>query len=77
MSALEYRAGEVKSRPLPMRTDRFFSAQGNWYFSTREGKPIGPFSNKDEAKQGLDDFLEFVELAAPKTLSQLQVALSA
>jgi hypothetical protein len=61
---------------IPIRSDRFFSAQGEWYFSTREGAPIGPFDDKSEAKQGLTDFLEFMDLAEPKTLSKLYAALT-
>lgn len=62
------RLGE--SGPVPLRTDRFFSAQGEWFFSTREGAPIGPFEDKDEAVQGLDDFIEFLQLAEPTILSK-------
>ncbi len=69
------RAGEAN--PIPLRSDRFFSAQGEWYFSTREGAPIGPFDNKREAGTGLDDFIEFMALAEPKTLSQFYANLSA
>jgi len=61
---------------VPIRSDRFFSAQGEWYFSTREGNPIGPFDDKEEAQQGLHDFLEFMDLAEPATLSKLQAALA-
>ena len=68
------RAGEATK--IPVRTDRFFSAQGAWYFSTREGAPIGPFDNKREANKGLDDFIEFMTLAEPKTLSKLYATLA-
>lgn len=67
------RVGEKGS--LPSRTNRFFSAQGKWFFSTREGTPIGPFNNKHAAKKGLGDFIEFMSLAEPKTLSKLHDAL--
>ncbi len=59
-----------------MRSDRFFAAQGTWYFSTREGTPIGPFDDKNEARRGLDDFIEFMVLAEPKTLSRLYASLA-
>jgi hypothetical protein len=68
------RAGEGEN--IPLRTDRFFSAQGAWYFSTREGAPIGPFENKREANTGLNDFIEFMTLAEPKTLSRLYSTLA-
>ena len=61
--------------PVPVRSDRFFAAQGQWYFATREGAPIGPFEDKEEARQGLDDFIEFMQLAEPKTLSRLYATL--
>jgi hypothetical protein len=60
------RAGETG--PAPMRTDRFFAVNNNWYFSTREGASVGPFGSKTEAKSGLAQFIEFVQLASPKML---------
>lgn len=73
-SKSHHRAGE--NGAVPLRSDRFFAAQGAWYFSTREGAPIGPFEDKDEAVQGLHDFIEFMSLAEPKTLSRLYRALA-
>ena len=61
---------------MPTRTDRFFAAEGEWFFSTREGAPIGPFEDLYEARQGLQDFIEFMQLAEPKMLSKLYAALS-
>ena len=61
---------------VPVRTDRFFAVQGAWYFSTREGAPIGPFDDKEEAQRGLNDFLEFMNLAEPRTLSKLYASLT-
>ena len=60
----------------PIRTDRFFSANGEWFFATREGAPVGPFDDKQEAQKGLKDFIEFMQLAEPKTLSKLYAALT-
>ena len=68
------RTGEMGN--VPVRSDRFFSAQGEWFFSTREGTPIGPFDDKNDARQGLGDFIEFMSLAEPKTLSRLYAALT-
>lgn len=70
------RAGDLGRISVPMRTDRFFAAQGEWFFSTREGAPIGPFDDKPEARKGLNDFIEFMSLAEPKTLSKLYQALT-
>ncbi|HUH38616.1 MAG TPA: DUF6316 family protein, partial [Spongiibacteraceae bacterium] len=54
------RAGEAGSPPA--RHDRFFVEGGDWYFKTREGAPIGPFEDRDDARRGLTDFLEFMLL---------------
>lgn len=75
MLKVKNRAGEAGHTPV--RSDRFFSAQGAWYFSTREGAPIGPFREKNEAKNGLRDFIEFVTLAEPQIVSRLQATLRA
>ena len=69
------RAGEENGR-VPSRTNRFFSVSGEWYFNTREGAPMGPFDDRREAEQGLFDFLEFMTLAEPKTLSRLYASLT-
>lgn len=68
------RAGE--NGMVPSRGNRFFVVSGDWYFKTREGAPMGPFDNRREAEQGLYDFIEFMTLAEPKTLSRLYAALS-
>jgi hypothetical protein len=68
------RTGETGHTP-PLRSDRFFSAQGEWFFSTREGAPIGPFDGKDDAREGLSDFIEFMELAQPNVVSRLHAIL--
>jgi hypothetical protein len=61
---------------VPQRRERFFAVSGDWYFNTREGAPMGPFDNRCEAEQGLSDFIEFMALAEPKTLSRLYAALA-
>ncbi len=55
---------------IPMRSDRFFSADAQWYFATREGAAVGPFNDKTHASQGLRDFLEFLALAKPRVLAR-------
>lgn len=69
-----HRTGEHGA--VPPRSDRFFALEDSWYFSTREGAPIGPFDNRVEAEQGLLDFIEFIQIAAPNILSKLYAALS-
>lgn len=67
------RAGERGD--LPTRQERFFITGKRWYFSTREGCPIGPYQNKNQAGKGLNDFLEFLSLAKPKMLSKFYASL--
>ncbi len=76
MTDMMQRTQDVYGAPIPVRTDRFFAAQGAWYFSTREGSSIGPFDDKSEARKGLDDFIEFMTLAEPKMLDKLHNALA-
>ncbi|MDX9873693.1 MAG: DUF6316 family protein [Spongiibacteraceae bacterium] len=67
------RAGE--DGHVPGRKPRFFRVGEEWYFHTREGAPMGPFNDLDEAEQGLHDFLEFLALADPAILSRFYASL--
>lgn len=60
---------------VPMRTDRFFAVNNGWYFATREGASIGPFESKDGARDGLNDFIDFVQLADPSILGRFYSSL--
>lgn len=62
----ENRKGEL-GQPPP-RSSRIFNMQNHWYFSTREGSDVGPFGSRDEASCGLEDFLQFIQLANQNTL---------
>jgi len=53
---------------LPIRTDRFFVVNSSWFFTTREGTSIGPYTTKEEAYNGLIDFIDFIEKAEPMLL---------
>ena len=53
----------------PPRSSRIFNMENDWYFSTREGSDIGPFGSRDEASDGLTDFLQFLQLANQQTLN--------
>lgn len=53
---LRHRAGEARS--YPFRSGRFFSVNGEWYFSTRESPAMGPFTDRDRAEHALGRFLE-------------------
>jgi len=60
------RTGEA-GQPPP-RSARIFNMENCWYFSTREGSDVGPFDSRDEANSGLEDFLQFIQLANRNTL---------
>lgn len=53
------------------RNERFFTQHNYWYFSTREGLDIGPFSTMLEATQGLDDFIGFLHEADPEVVNRI------
>lgn len=47
----QHRSGE--EQPIPFRNERYFCANGVWYFETRGGKQQGPFINKQEMEAEL------------------------
>ena len=63
------RAGEYG--PIPTRSDRFYLLKNEWFFATREGAPMGPFETRERAVAGIADFLDFLELAKPRTRKKL------
>ncbi len=54
VNRLRHRKGE--SGEIPYRSGRFFSADGSWYFSTREGNNVGPFETLQLARAGLVEY---------------------
>ena len=74
---MEQQHREGESGPIPTRSDRFYLLENRWFFATREGSPIGPFETREEGLVGLQDFIEFLKLAKPKTLKKFEAALEA
>jgi len=68
------RKGEAGSPPP--RSSRIFTMGNVWYFSTWEGADIGPFNSRLEANHGLQDFIQFIQLANKKTLRMFLSALN-
>lgn len=62
------RDGEVGE--IPVRSGRFFCVNNEWFVSTREGKPIGPFASEEEAKVELNNFIDFISIAEPELLAK-------
>lgn len=50
------------------RSERFFRQKSIWYFRTREGIDIGPFNDIYDAKEGANDYIDFISLARSKIL---------
>ncbi len=71
----DYRLGDP-TPPSARRPNRVFQEGDGWFFTTREGKPMGPFDTEAEAIQGLRDFIEFIELAPLDALASLTTALT-
>ena len=40
------------------RTSRYFCVSGDWYFTTRENKDLGPFLSREHAEMALSRYLE-------------------
>lgn len=56
---------------VPVRSDRFFTQHNYWYFRTREGMDIGPFSTLLEATNGVTGFIDFVSEAEPDMVERI------
>ncbi len=55
----------------PNRADRVFQKDSYWYYRTREGVNIGPFDSRQDASNGVVEFIDFVSSANPKALQTL------
>ncbi len=47
----KHRAGE--HNPIPFRNERYFCANGSWYFEVRGGVQKGPYANREEMEAEL------------------------
>lgn len=63
----DLRAGE-SNPPNSIRSDRFFNLNNYWFFATREGASVGPYDSKEQAIQGVADYIEFVSGADPTSM---------
>ena len=59
------RKGEESAKPF--RSDRFFQVDGAWFFSTREGIDIGPYSTKEDAEREERNLVKLLENAQNAT----------
>ena len=70
----DYRLGD--ETPPAKRSPRVYEENGEWFFRTREGAAMGPYATREEADQGLADFIEFIQLAPLDTLATFTDAIS-
>ncbi len=69
MINMSNRRGESGS--VPDRHARFIEKDSYWYYTTREGIDIGPFDNREDAIQGVTEFIEYICEADPKVREAL------
>lgn len=65
---MQYRNGESSEKSW-YRSDRFFSMNGQWFFSTREHIDMGPFISRQEAEIELAVFIRHVTAGSGLCLS--------
>jgi len=70
---IEHRQNEVGRTYF--RSDRFYSIDAKFYFSTREGAEIGPYESKVDAAEGLGRFIDSIAQDRDITLAK-KIALS-
>ena len=56
---------------VPVRSDRLFTQHGYWYFRTRERLDIGPFDSINEAVDGVNGFMDFIDNSKPEIVDRI------
>lgn len=59
MGAYQVRSLDKTGYSHHVRGSRFFKLYNDWYFMTREGVGVGPYTDLGAAKRGEKDFIEF------------------
>lgn len=44
------------------RSDRCFSVDSKWFFTTREGHDVGPFVTREKAERGVHRYIESIKM---------------
>ena len=71
----QHRSGETGG--IPERHSRFKEQDGYWYYCTREGVNIGPFDSREEAENGVGEFIDFLFAADPSIKEAVEQYLAA
>ncbi|WP_045855730.1 DUF6316 family protein [Teredinibacter purpureus] len=59
------RNGEIDEK-VWYRNERFFCVDGSWFFSTREGTEIGPYTTRLGASNGLQLYVHYMQASPPQ-----------
>ncbi|MDZ7661426.1 DUF6316 family protein [Thiohalophilus sp.] len=51
-----YRFDDEKEQ-APVRSERFYEGNGEWFFAVRKGPDRGPFASKEEARAALRTYI--------------------
>jgi hypothetical protein len=63
--------------PACYRTSRMFRENDNWFFKTREGDTVGPFTEELEASTQLEVYIRLVNTGLLPFNEELRAATSA
>lgn len=50
---------------VPERHERYIQKDNYWYYTTREGINIGPFDSREDAINGVSEFIDYICAADP------------
>lgn len=53
------------------RSNRLFRQQKDWFFKTREGALVGPYDSSEQALQGIESYIQFVQKAPTSVVKVL------
>lgn len=61
MTSMDLRQDDTDVDKTWFRSDRFFTADNEYYFTTREEINVGPFPNREAAQRGLDLYIKVMQ----------------
>ena len=56
------------------RMDRFYVADGRWFFSTREGEEVGPFVSRAAANNGVAAYIRHTKIGRVSGIYAAKIA---
>ncbi len=73
MLKVQFREGELEKTWF--RSDRFFTVEADYFFSTREGIHVGPFPSRSSAERGLDLYIQVMNKGETAGLCASKIAM--